>query len=523
MTLDAGYKVVSGGGRLVSGDILMAETYPSSDTTWTTTLSQHGTGNNGQIAAYALGLYDPSDEWEVVIVSDESASSDNPSTSATISAGFLLTGGGARVSSTDSGLGLLLFGSYPSGNDTWEAVGHQHISAGTGKVMAYAIGARHRTSNCPFTCDIESQVSASDKHPTTTVTLGYPGILGGGAMGTLPTDSNDLAGNILTILAPSADGMSWEAKAKDHAIAQTGTVTAYTIECPVGSLELTMATTSTTSTTTTTTATLPSCTPPTMQLKIFSLQTSVAAGYQTLTMTVDTDYKIISGGGQMLSGDILMTETYPENETSWTATLSQHDSSTTGNIAVYAVGLYDPSDDWDVVITDDESTSGSSSSVTASVPSGYQMTGGGARVSATDSGAGVLLFGSYPSDGTNWRALGHQHKAVGTGKVTAYAIGVKHRTEVVCPMSCIIVSELSSTTAHPTVTITRSNADIVGGGGLGTLPTDANSLAGNILVSTAPLTDGTTWMAKAKDHKISHPGQVRAYAVVCPAASVNYI
>ena len=160
-----------------------------------------------------------------------------------------------------------------------------------------------------------------------------------------------------------------------------------------------------------------------MTLKIFSASSSVASDYVSVTVTVDADYKIISGGGRMTSGDILMIETYPVNGTSWTATLTEHVVDTTGRVAAYAIGLYDPGDEWDVSYTSAESGSSDYVFVSAAVPSGYQMTGGGAQVTSTDSGAGIVLFGSYPVDANNWMAVGNQHRSVGTGMVKAYAIG----------------------------------------------------------------------------------------------------
>ena len=265
------------------------------------------------------------------------------------------------------------------------------------------------------------------------------------------------------------------------------------------------------------------CTLQVLQLKVFTASTSTAAASQTVAVTVDSGYKIISGGGKMTSGDILMLETYPtDNNTMWVTSHSMHVVSTTGNAAAYAIGLYDPDDEWDVSVFTEESTSSATPSVSVSVPDGYLMTGGGAEVTSSDSGAGLVIIGSYPSGNSTWTAVANEHRSVGTGKVRAYAIGLKHKTYY-CLHECAIASAVSSSAQHPTVTITRTDPIIIGGGAYGTLPAD-NPLAGNILIDTYPgVTDGTNWVAKAKDHMIVQHGTVTAYSIECPNINITFV
>ena len=240
-TITENYKIISGGGQLIDGDIVMVETYPLDRYTWVTKMREHVQPTVGNTASFAIAIYDPDDEWDVQYFSEESDSSDEPWATVSIPDGYLLTGGGARISSADSGAGVVLFSSYPSSNNTWKAVAHQHISPGTGKVTAYAIGVRHKSLCTLPNCHWESEMSSANQHVSVSVATTAEVIVGGGAMGTLPTDASRLAGNMLFISSPFLeitsgaavlyDGESWEVKAQDHKIVQYGTVTSYTMQC----------------------------------------------------------------------------------------------------------------------------------------------------------------------------------------------------------------------------------------------------------------------------------------------------
>ena len=271
-----------------------------------------------------------------------------------------------------------------------------------------------------------------------------------------------------------------------------------------------------------------------MTLKTFAAYTSVASNLSTVMVTVDEGYKVISGGGQLIDGDILMVESYPLDEMTWVAKFKNHgtDLSKVGNIAAFAIGLYDPDNLWDVMVTSMESSSSDGPSETAGLPDGYQITGGGARVSTPDSGYGLVLFESYPSSDSGWTATANQHWYAGTGRVTAYAIGIKHTLECLVP-TCSISSSTSSAASHPATTVTLADDMIVGGGAAASLPTDGSNLAGNILVITAPYLEtaagqgtpmgGKQWTVGAKDHKVGQTGTVTAYTIQCAASEINYL
>ena len=259
-----------------------------------------------------------------------------------------------------------------------------------------------------------------------------------------------------------------------------------------------------------------------MKLKIFSAKCGSFSTYETITVEVDPGYKVISGGAELADGDILMKASYPSSATSWTATFKDHLAGYSGGIVGYAVGLYDPNNEWDVVITTASSNMSPSPSIKATVAEGYQMTGGGAEIIDGDAN-GIVIFGNFPFDDKNWMAVGNEHYFSGTGQIKSYAIGVRHKVETDCPSSCSIASEISTPAQHPVAVISRPDQVIVGGGAAGTLPEDGDGLAGNALIITAPQLNGKQWLAKAKDHKIIQFGHVTCYAIECPADQVKFM
>ena len=260
-----------------------------------------------------------------------------------------------------------------------------------------------------------------------------------------------------------------------------------------------------------------------MKLEIFELR-SGPSSYESLTVEVPPGYKVISGGGELVSGDILMAETYPSSATSWTTTFVDHSNDgRTGSIIAYAIGLYDPLNEWDVVINSDLSSESNHPFATSSVPAGYLMSGGGARVTTPVSGFGVILFGSYPTDSNTWMAVANEHYLAGTGTVQAFSVGIRYK-EACEPLHCPIVTEISLEAQHPSVEV-ETDQVVIGGGAYGKPPVIRPALLdGSVLVATAPRDNGAGWFAKAKDHLIALlTGTVNCYAIVCPADKAFYV
>jgi vibriolysin len=223
VTVPAGYKILGGGAfdHWVGRGNLLTASYPQTSQTWYVAGKDHEDPSPAAITAYALALYDPTDEWDVVTQQRTSLRLPHPQAEANLPAGYVLTGGGAWVDY--HGQGNLLTASFPVGDSNWQARSKDHDLGDPAQITAYAIGIRHRRLLHRVQHNIASATGASAQHPTAQVALaaGYT-MSGGGAI-----DNWDGAGNLLTASYPQ--GSNWVAAGKDHKKASPSTITAYVI------------------------------------------------------------------------------------------------------------------------------------------------------------------------------------------------------------------------------------------------------------------------------------------------------
>lgn len=220
--VDKGYKIIGGGGQITyngnSGCLIYA-CYPSDSKTWTVRAKDHIDPCNSCIAkGWAIAIYDPCDEWDVIIKSNVSILDQHPSVSAIMEEGYVLTGGGAKIEYRDGKTpGVLLTASIPSDNKTWYGKGKDHSNNGkdsdTGTITSYAIGIKHR-DNCGINIEnkIWSAYSPKKNHPEQMVTIDTEYVLTGGGANTNFTGG----GNLLTSTFPNLPN-NWSATSKDHA------------------------------------------------------------------------------------------------------------------------------------------------------------------------------------------------------------------------------------------------------------------------------------------------------------------
>lgn len=232
-TLPAGYKLI-GGGALANwsghGSLLIAS-YPMGNS-WFAQSKDHIIGDPTTITAWAIGLYDPQDQWDVKVVQSlpvQYNPSDRSSATATLPPGYALTGGGA-VSAPENP-GILLTGSYPLNQSTWQANAQDHTVYARGTLTAYVIGIKPRIGLTPLT-KIWSATSGVLAHPSfnTSVDPGWV-LTSGGAYTQCPS-----RGNLLTASYPFGPS-TWRAEAKDHdqSCESTITVSAIGLEAGPGS------------------------------------------------------------------------------------------------------------------------------------------------------------------------------------------------------------------------------------------------------------------------------------------------
>jgi hypothetical protein len=224
VSVPQGYKLIGGGAidNWVGEGNLLTASYPSGNN-WVAAGKDHQVASPSYITVFALGLYDPHDEWEVVVANQTSDPAQHPQAVATLPEGYVLTGGGAFVD-YGSGYGNLLTASFPNGDSGWEARSKDHLVADPAKVTAYAIGIRAKPGNhLRLRHTIVSATGAVAQHPTAQVCLHSGWVLsGGGAI-----DNWNEPGNLLTASFPS--NSCWSANGKDHIDPSPASITVYAI------------------------------------------------------------------------------------------------------------------------------------------------------------------------------------------------------------------------------------------------------------------------------------------------------
>ncbi len=214
-----GHKVI-GCGALTDFDanlpgIMLTAVYPSDARTCTATAKDHIQVSEGTVQVWAIAVVDLNNEWDVSITSQ---SQPGNTATATLPAGYALTGGGGRITST--GAGVLMTSTRPSGN-TWVIAGKDHIQPdATATTISYVIGLRPRNGAAAPTSTVTfQQMTALEAR-----VAGASGttLVGGGATIAWNGPGRMLRGSYPAIA-------SWVALGKEHLLADVGTVTAYAI------------------------------------------------------------------------------------------------------------------------------------------------------------------------------------------------------------------------------------------------------------------------------------------------------
>jgi hypothetical protein len=125
----------------------------------------------------------------------------------------------------------------------------------------------------------------------------------------------------------------------------------------------------------------------------------------------------------------MLTASYPQdsNLETWVAQSKAHIRSNNHSLHTYVFGLSLTGVDRavlrnNIVLRTQTSSASENPGVSAAVPSGFAIIGGGAR--SNWASEGQLLTESYPASATTWRASAKDHIRVESASVTAYAIGI---------------------------------------------------------------------------------------------------
>jgi vibriolysin len=170
---------------------------------------------------------------------------------------------------------------------------------------------------------------------------------------------------------------------------------------------------------------------------------------------------------------------------------------------VWAIGLRDAQDQWDVRIEHATGLRAAHPTATVGLPVGYALTGGGGLTNWA--GSGNLLTASYPLSPTAWEVRAKDHEVSDPAEATAYIIGIRRRQGPV-PQSNIS-SAVSGTDPHPSAMVAVAAGFMLVGGGARVNWTGA----GNLLTASFP--SGNDWIASSKDHDISDPADISVFAI----------
>lgn len=246
-------------------------------------------------------------------------------------------------------------------------------------------------------------------------------------------------------------------------------------------------------------------TPRIRDLKIFHA-TGARAQHPVAKVSVPDGYKMIGGGARdnWSSAGNLLTASYPSASNTWSAAGKDHDIVSRATLDVWAIAIFDPDDEFEVVI--DSVPSNMTAHPSAFVPQreGFQLVGGGART--TPRGAGQLLYASFPAGTAGWQASSKDHVQSAPSVVTAYAISMRPANGA--PLIPVMVRSLTTgIAAHPAGACEApAGCRLIGGGARVNW-----SGAGNLLTASYPEND--TWAARAKDHEISDPASIAIFAM----------
>jgi hypothetical protein len=180
------------------------------------------------------------------------------------------------------------------------------------------------------------------------------------------------------------------------------------------------------------------------------------------------------------------------------ATSKSHVLASPATITAYAIYLSDPNNLWDVKMVSATTEARSNRpEVTAKLPAGYALTGGGASVDW--GGYGVMLTACCPQeiDGTysGWTARGKDHLEGDSGNATAWVFGIRLKNgDEPTPST---VDQYPARANHPTLTHGAPPDEIVVGGGAAVTWRGP----GGLLTASGLSTDFQQWTAQAKDHK----------------------
>ena len=243
-----------------------------------------------------------------------------------------------------------------------------------------------------------------------------------------------------------------------------------------------------------------------LSIQLF-VSTAGPAQHPSCDLAIPNDFKILGGGAldHYNEPGNMLTACYPKSLQLWSVAGKDHQEFSPASITAYALAIHDPNNEWDVVITQQTSDPAQHPNITATLPDGYILTGGGAFVNYGN-GYGNILTATFPSSQSTWEARSKDHLVADPAQLTAYAIGIRHRDGAI-HLQGHIQQATGAVAQHPNAMVTLDAGwTLTGGGAL-----DNWEEPGNLLTATYP--QGTSWIGAGKDHIEFSPASITAYVL----------
>ncbi len=232
---------------------------------------------------------------------------------------------------------------------------------------------------------------------------------------------------------------------------------------------------------------------------------------------VPEDYVVIGGGGEGKTAPYgnMLTASYPNADlTAWLVSTKDHTNADPVQVRGRAIGLKIAGLTREQVrghVTVSTATSALTAhpDVTAIVPAGFVLAGGGIKVNG--SGAGNLVTASAPS-GNAWRVRSKDHRVASPATATAYAIGIHSYIDGVGTITNAINSGTSVTAPHPA--FTQSLAPGFALSGCGAFVNWSG--IGNLMWRIKPISQAAGQAActvASKDHITASPASISGYSI----------
>ncbi|MFD5892306.1 hypothetical protein ACFWHQ_41090 [Streptomyces sp. NPDC060334] len=255
---------------------------------------------------------------------------------------------------------------------------------------------------------------------------------------------------------------------------------------------------------------------------VFSEQAPApSAHFFELAAAVPNDFVVI-GGGAVGTDDpgALLTASFPSGDRQkWLASSKDHGVSSPHRLQTFAIGLKIAGLTPDQLKThlkyvsaDSGSTAHPTKAVATPPPNppdsaDFIMISGGFRVNWPP-GDGNLATASFPEIGGTWRASSKDHQFSNPCTITCFGVALRSDLPGIGRVVRGEASTLSNQAAHPSV-----DTQLPAGFALTGIGAEANSTgAGQLLWQLAPIAPRGA-RASSKDHQISSPGKVKAFAL----------